>query len=164
MSIKVSIGTPTANSYVSVAYANTYFETREYSQSWSNILTSSTGTLGATERKERLLRQATRELDRNIRFNENKYYGGDLNATDYQALEFPRTSCLDANSDLYIPYEVMDATCEQALWILERAMKKTTNEGVVVDRQTMSPEGLHQLRYWANRQVDMVGSYSWDNG
>jgi hypothetical protein len=161
MSINTSIGTPTANSYVSVSFANTYFLMREFSDQWANISANSTGTLSATTRKENLLKQATREIDREFRFQENKYYWGYIGADDYQALEFPRTSNLDADSNLYIPDEVKDATCEQALWIFERGGKRTDANGVVIAKQMIGDEAIGYLGKWITRNVQPYNNYVW---
>ena len=72
MAIHTSVGTSTADSYVSVASANTYFNAHENADAWLDM--GSTGTLSSTTRKENLLKQATRELDRSFRFHEQKYY------------------------------------------------------------------------------------------
>lgn len=159
MSIKTSIGTSTANSYVSVTDADSYFSTRNISTSWSNILSNSTGTLQATTVKENYLIQATREIDYNFKFFESKYNQGIIGSSDYQVLEFPRSSNTDADGDLYIPQEVKDSTCEQALWILERGNVKTTNEGQVIERQIISSECKQWLSKWINRRGYGYGAW-----
>lgn len=157
--MNLSIGTPTADSYVSVSYANTYFTERIISDNWSNILTNSTGTLTATSKKEALLKQATREIDQNLRFCENKYSWGMFGASDYQKLQFPRRSNMDATGALYIPIEVKDATCEQALWIMERGGKRMDEKGQVIERQTISNETSNIIRHWIERMVQPIGQY-----
>jgi hypothetical protein len=161
MAIHTSIGTSTADSYVSVSYANTYFNERIFSDTWLNIASNSTSTLGTVARKENLLKQATREIDRALRFHENKYYLGDIGADDYQALQFPRSSNIDADGALYVPDEIKDATCEQALWIMERGGKRTDANGLVIDRQLISGEALGYIGKWSTRLVQPYNQYPW---
>jgi len=161
MSIYVSIGTSTANSYISVASADEYFDTRENSDAWIDISSNSTGTLSATTRKENLLIQATRELDGTYRFHDQKYNQGIRGQDDYQNLEFPRSQNTDVDNDLFIPEDVEDATCEQALWITQRTGKRTTTEGEVVENPFIGIESNNYIKSWINRQVMPVGRYSW---
>ena len=116
--MNIDIGGATAVSYVSVASADAYFDGRENADKWWDM--QGVSSLSATARKENLLQQATRELDNHVRFYGSKYNQGDVNESDYQALEFPRTDNEDSDGDLYIPKEVKYATYEQALWIMER--------------------------------------------
>ena len=161
MSIHTSIATPTADSYVSTASADAYFLAKENSDAWDNIESASTGTLSATTRKENLLKQSTRELDRNLRFYERKYYDYPIGNSDYQALQFPRLSNIDDSSDLYIPDEVKYATYEQALWIMVRDGRKTTNEGETIDMPLIGKEAYGFLRMWIQRQIEPSGRYPW---
>jgi len=165
MAIRTSIGTPTANSYISVASADEYFNTKDDADLWRDLTNASTGTLSATTRKENLLIQSTRELDDTYRFHDRKYYNGarGSGAESYQSLEFPRSSNIEANSTgaLFIPYEVQDATCEQALWIIERQGKRTTPEGEVQEKQTISDEAYNYIKGWVNRQVKSHGKPAW---
>ena len=96
MAIHTSLGTPTADSYVSVASANSYFDALEDNTSWDSI--DSTGTLSKTARRENLLKQATREVDRTYRFFDDKYNQGIKGQDTYQALEFPRSGNIDADN------------------------------------------------------------------
>ena len=161
MSIHISIGTSTADSYVSTASADAYFLAKENSDSWDNISNASTGTLGSTARKENLLKQATREMDRSMRFHESKYYNYPIGNTSYQALQFPRSSNINDNSALYIPDEIKFATYEQALWVMIRDGKKTTNEGLVIDMPIIGKDAYDYLRLWLKRQVEGSGKWNW---
>lgn len=161
MSLHLSIATSTADCYISVATADDYFEKRELSTSWDNISINSTGTLGTTERKERLLKQATREIDQAFNFVGSKYYTYPKGDTNYQSLQFPRNSDYDVDGNLYIPDEVQYATCEQALWIMERGGKKTTNEGTVIERQLIGDEVEIYLKDYITRQVQCSGKWWW---
>jgi hypothetical protein len=161
MSIKTSIGTPTANSYVSVASANEYLEARENSDAWIRISNESATPTSATTWKENTLKQATRELDRSFRFHDSKYNQGIKGESTYQNLEFPRWSNQDANSDLFIPDEVKYATYEQALWIRERAGVKPSTEGTVIERQLIGIDAFNYIDQWVNRQVQGYNQPSW---
>lgn len=161
MSIHASVGTPTADSYLTVAEANSYFEYRSGVATWDNIASNSTGTLSATAVKERLLRQATREIDNNLRFYGQKYTDTFYNASDYQALQFPRNDMIDANGNVYIPDEVKDATCEQALWILERGGIKTTESGSIVEPEFIGSVSRAYLKKYITRLVTPFGKQPW---
>ena len=160
MSIQVSIATPTADSYISVASANTYFLSRENADKWYNM--GSTGTVTTTGRKEGLLKQATRELDNFLRFSYNKYYTYPVGDANYQNLEFPRSVNTDADGDLYIPAEVKDDTCEQALWIMERGgLKTNTISGYEFASQRIGREAYNFIKRWVTRQIKGTGNFSW---
>lgn len=160
MSIHTSIGTPTANSYVSVSEANTYFNSRENSDAWLNIASSTNGT-AANTRKENLLKMATREIDNTYRYHDTKYYNGIRGEAQYQALQFPRADNTDSDGNLIIPYEIQDATCEQALWIMERTGKRTSEDGAVIEKSVIGSESYNYLKSWINRQVELSGKWSW---
>jgi len=162
MSIKTSIGTPTANSYVSVASANTYFRELEAGLLWDEI--SSSGTVSQTARKENLLKQATREIDNTYRFHDSKYNPGTIGQSNYQALEFPRTSNIDADSNLYIPDEIKYSTYEQAGWILQRGQQRYTQDGTLITPPYFSNQAYNYMKGWINRGIKAVGSYSWQRG
>ena len=160
MSVHTSIATSTADSYVSVASANSYFEYRDNSDAWLNM--GSTGTLSKNTRREGLLKQATRELDEFLTFNYTKYYTYDWGDANYQALEFPRINNTDANSDLYIPDEVKTATYEQAIWIMERGGLKTNPVGgYEFASQKIGREAYSYIKKWVKRQITSVGNSPW---
>jgi hypothetical protein len=163
MAIRYSVGTSTANSYISVAAANTYFDVREQSAPWQNITSTTEGTsTAATTRKENLLIQATRELDRNLRFFGTKYNTGIVgDSANYQNLEFPRSTNLDNSGNEYILEEVKNATCEQALWLLERGGKRTNEDGVVIEKQLISDTAKMYLKFWIQRQIPSAGNPPW---
>ncbi len=155
-----SIGTSTADSYVTTASADAYFLYREQSDPWTNI-TSATGAAAATSRKESILKQATREIDKAYRFYGNKYYQGTVGDDEYQALEFPRSDNTDVNGDLYIPDDVKYATYEQAIWIMERGGKKTTNDGVPIKQPIIGEMAYAYLKKYVTRQAKATGAYPW---
>lgn len=160
MSLYTSIGTPTANSYVAVGSANTYFNSNYYSSPWVDIASATNGTAAYTLR-ENLLKQATREVDKSFRFYGSKYYQGLVGDTEYQNLEFPRSDNTDVDGNLYIPDEVKNATYEQALWILQRGGYKTTNEGVQIRPQLIGDMAYQYIRKYITRQAKAVGAYPW---
>lgn len=161
MTVRYSIATPTANSYVSVGSANTYFQTRYDSDSWTAI-SSGTNSTAANEIKGNILIQATREIDNTFRFFGEKYNAGIRGQSDYQALEFPKSHDVDVNSTPYILDEVKYATYEQAIFIAKgkRGIKTdntatfTTFNGV-----EFSQESYNYLRPMIKRTVKMTGQY-----
>lgn len=159
MSLISTAGASNANSYISLSDANTYFATRESSDEW--IFMGSTGTLSATTRKENLLKQAVREIDRTFRYFGTKYNQGERGASDYQSLEFPRSNDLDANNNLIIPYDIQYGQCEQALYITQRGATRYTEEGNPVKMPTIGDSCYNYLSKYITRQVQPVGKYSW---
>lgn len=116
-------GSSSANSYASLDFAESYFETRLGSSAW----TSETD----EDKQIAALIQATRVLD--ATFNWNGWI-----ATDTQALRWPRegavnydqafgpNSMYDFDSTLTayfpndeVPLQIKNATCELAIWLLE---------------------------------------------
>lgn len=161
MTIKVSIGTPTANSYISVSSANTYFASLESGAQWDNIVLASTGTLSATNRKENLLKQATREIDRTFRFFGSKYNKGDIGQSTYQKLQFPRDTDYDSSGSLYIQEDIQIATCEQALWIMQRGSQRYDSDGNLVKPDKFSSDAYNYIKSYVNRGIKATGKYEW---
>jgi hypothetical protein len=160
MSINTTIGGATANSYVSVASADSYFSGRVNADSWNDI-SLNTNSTAATTQKENLLKQSTREIDRGLRFQDQKYYDVPLGNENYQALEFPRSSTLDDDGDRIIPDEVKFATYEQSLWLKERGGKRTDTNGAVIQPQTLGDKAIEYINPWINRQVTPINRYPW---
>ena len=97
-------------SYVTVEEANEYFAGRLHAESWSGA---------DKETKEKALKQATRQIDR------QQLRGRKVNSG--QALAFPRYP------DTEVPEAVKGACCEEALTLLERGnsqRRKLQQEGV----------------------------------
>jgi hypothetical protein len=161
MPIHLSIATATADSYISVSAANTYFLTRSGSEAWTKVVQNSTGTLSATSKKERLLVQACREIDRSFRFYGAKYNGGQVGDIDYQAMEFPRSGDINASGDPYIKQELKDAACEQVLWILERGGKRTEENGSVSFPAVIGASVTPLMRKLSTRVVTATGRPPW---
>lgn len=87
-----------ANSYVTVAEADTYFSLHIDYEKWNEI-----------QNKEKYLVMATKQIDNEI-FLFDKY-------NLQQSLEFPRTNNIDENNNPFIPKKIKEATCEQALFL-----------------------------------------------
>ena len=98
------------NSYIDIDGADEYCAGRLHAESWEQADDST---------KEKALKQATREIDRQPLTGRK--------ATDTQALAFPRYP------DAEIPEAVKEACCEVALALLERGnsqRRKLQQEGV----------------------------------
>ena len=100
-------GKADANSYATVAEADSYFEGHLYASLWT---AATAGTKAAA------LVMATRLIDAEYQFNGVK-------ANDDQALQWPREGCRDADGDDEldsdaVPKAVVDATCEMARELL----------------------------------------------
>lgn len=98
------------NSYIDIDGADEYFAGRLHAESWSGA---------DSETKEKALKQATKEIDRQPLTGRK--------AADDQALAFPRYP------DEEIPVAVEEACCEVALALLERGnsqRRKLQQEGV----------------------------------
>jgi len=104
-SIDRTVGGASANSYVTLAEANAYFDEHLNVSEWTDA---------TDDLKNRALIQATRRLDQ-LSFNGGK-------ATEAQALKWPRIGVVDdegygIDSD-EIPQQMKDAQCELALAML----------------------------------------------
>ena len=98
------------NSYIDIDGADEYFAGRLHAKSWTGA---------DTETKEKALKQATRQIDR------QRLKGNKTNPS--QPLAFPRYP------DTEIPEAVKEACCEEALALLERGNSqrwKLQQEGV----------------------------------
>ncbi len=159
LSIKTSIATPTANSYVSVASADDYFESRTNAGQWNDIDTSTSNTTTTREQKEGLLIQSTREIDNIYRYFGEKFNQGIEGQSTFQNLEFPRESHTDDQGDPLIKEDITFATYEQALWVLERRSKRRTEEGATVELDLISRESFMYLKLFIDRSVRRVNQY-----
>ena len=107
VSIVATAGSASANSYITLAEADTYMEARLNASAWETDAT--------TDNQNRALVEATRELT-------TLFYQGQR-ADDTQALAWPRQNAIDPDrfsSGFYyetteIPQRVKDATAELAL-------------------------------------------------
>lgn len=103
--IDATVGGSSANSYVTLAEANTYHDDRLHNAEWA---------AASDDDKTRALLWAAQEIDK-LR------YSGYI-AASTQALRFPRTSVYDWDGRLLdsatIPIAVKDAQCRMALHLL----------------------------------------------
>jgi hypothetical protein len=107
ITIIATAGASDANSYITLADAEVYFETRVGSTVWDNA---------TDEQKKALLVNGTRQLDQNFRWN------GSI-ASDTQSLRWPRTDAYNCDGEEQasdtIPVDIENATCEMALFVGE---------------------------------------------
>lgn len=109
-----TIGTTTANSYISVADADVYFGNSLYATAWANLTDSDTD----TDTKCKALISATRLLDSKYEFDGTK-------TDNDQALSFPRYGIVNRDGYSYdsdmLPKSLQNATAELALTLLTNA-------------------------------------------
>jgi len=137
-------------SYVTVEEANEYFAGRLHAESWGETSDAD---------KEKALKQATKEIDRQLLKGRK--------ATDTQELAFPRYP------DTEVPEAVKEACCEIALALLERGnsqRRKLQQEGVQsfslgnmsetytpgAGRGLLSQEAKELLRPWLLGGVNII--------
>lgn len=130
-------GAATANSYPSVAYANTYFEAHPSFTSWDEL---------DDAEKPRYLIMATRQIEQEPLAGRK----ADTTVTagvPAQALHFPR-----AMDDGGIPVVVKNAVCEQALYMAERGVTTVSR------RQLLQSEGVKRVKFGdVEEEYDMEG-------
>jgi hypothetical protein len=139
-----------SGSYCTIEYADEYFAGRLYAESWGETSDAD---------KEKALRQATKEIDRQLLKGRK--------ATDTQELAFPRYP------DTEVPETVKEACCEIALALLERGNSqrhKLQQEGVQsftlgnmsetyasgAGRGLLSQEAKELLRPWLLGGVNII--------
>jgi len=139
-----------SGSYCTIEYADEYFNNRLHAESWGQA---------DDETKEKALRQATKEIDRQLLKGRK--------ATDTQELAFPRYP------DEEVPEAVKEACCEEALAILERGnsqRRRLQQEGVQsftlgnmsetyapgAGRGLISQEAKELLRPWLLGGVNII--------
>jgi hypothetical protein len=98
--IDASVGTSTANSYVTMAEADDYFNSHIASQSWDS----------ATNRKA-LLVHSSRNLDSFM-----TWYGDRLADETTQSMDWPRINVLNVDSDI-VPQRLKNAVLELASFL-----------------------------------------------
>ncbi len=123
MALDVTVGGENSNSYQSISGADAYFK-YHYSISkaaeWDAL---------STGRKESALKRACQQIE-TIKMLDSELGSGALPSAlvifegyeitvhkmmQYQRLQFPRNLDMDSNGVAYIPQEVKDAQCEQAI-------------------------------------------------
>ena len=118
MALDTSVGTLTANSYVTVMEADEYHSTRLHNEQW---------TAAEESDKERALLWATRMLDNGVKFAGRRY-----GLYEEQSLQWPRYRAFDSNgyyieNDI-VPKQVKDAQCELA-WLLLQSDRTSPSTG-----------------------------------
>lgn len=130
-----------ATSYVSVAYADDYFEIDpNFSATWTAL---------STANKQYYLAWATRIMDQKVQWAGYRY-------TETQALRWPRQNVLDADGNAIdvdeMPRQLLEATCEFAKWLYtndpttgrdEDNLKKIVVDVVEIEYQ----DGVSQSSY-----------------
>jgi len=107
-----------ANTYATIAEANTYNDSVMTPDAWTNA---------EVPTKNRALATATRLIDTNVSFKGQRTYRG-------QALSWPRQFAIDERHPLYyldsaiVPREIKDATAELARRLIEGGMPDTASE------------------------------------
>ena len=123
--INAEVGSPTANSYSTVAEADAYHEARLDSDTWDNAI---------PDLKVRALITATRLLDEHMDWDGSP-------TTSEQNLAWPRVAAFDCEGYLYdhlgrviesneIPQKLKDATVEFARLLLDSDRTVDSTEGV----------------------------------
>jgi hypothetical protein len=121
-----TVGAATANSYVTVAEAATYFEHHPDGATWTALASD-------TVRGQYLI-LATSHIDMEP-INGDKYTTGTTSGAPTQALRFPRTQ--DYDTAKYVPVEVKKATYEQALYLAQAGTGST--------RQQLQAQGVTSI-------------------
>lgn len=105
--LDATVGSVSANSYLSLDDAQDYFDARLYSEAWTEA---------ASGVQMQSLIMATRQLDEEFNWNGTK-------TDEDQSLEWPRSGAYDCSDKLItstvIPTEIKNATAEQALHLLK---------------------------------------------
>jgi hypothetical protein len=147
MALDVTVGGESTVSYVSVSEADRYF-TSHYSTakaaSWAAL---------TVPRKESALKRACQQIE-TIKFLDVEYAVtgrlplaliDDIYADipickyeDYQRLQFPRNIDINSSGVAFVPQEVKDANCEQAVHILtfDDSALQTIGSGIVEEAVT----------------------------
>ncbi len=101
MALDATVGSPNANSYITVSEANQYFTNRAFSDGWDEV-----------EDQPALLITASKQLDWYATWKGNK-------ATSEQSMDWPRKNVVDKSGTLIpsdiIPTAVKEAVAELAL-------------------------------------------------
>jgi hypothetical protein len=102
--------------YLNIAEAQIYFDGRLHAEAWDCATESD---------KNKALTMATRSIDR------LNYHGEKADAS--QVNQFPRLN------DTAIPQDILDATCEEALSLLDGKDPEAEREGLAVTEQAFGP-------------------------
>ena len=127
VTLVATVGASTANSYATVAEADTYFLAHPLYKIWDALYTTD---------KVRWLLMAAREID-TLTIDGAKYDTSTTSGVPDQALRFPRAQDYDGGT--FIPDGVKDAQCEQAI---HRAQIGTTDT-----RLTLQAQGVVEVEF-----------------
>jgi hypothetical protein len=139
VTIVATVGSASANSYVTLAEADSYMEARLNSTSWDDA---------TTDNQNRALVEASRELT-------SRAWAG-RRTDDTQALSWPRQWAHDPDNPIYayfdtdvIPQRVKDATCELAFqFILAGTTDVAALEGTAgIKSETVGPISVEYDTY-----------------
>ena len=146
MSLATTVGGSDSNSYVTVNEANTFFNNHYI------VAKKTTWATLSQPQKESALKRACQQLE-TLRVLDDDYTTGSLpvalvtdagydltihRAVIDQKLQFPRNLDLDTAGSPYVPQEVKDAQCEQAVYLLsfDDTALVTTTQGIVEEAVT----------------------------
>jgi len=162
-------GLETANSYVSITYADQYAVNFGYS-AWDTY---------STPVKQQYLIQATQYIDLSFNFNSKITNINSYKTNEEQALEFPRTNFFIGSyefSSSAIPVNVMKATVEGAVQIgadASRLITSTSGEvlkieevvgAVKIERFDNSRSSTETIYPTINRLLKNIGTFGSSNG
>jgi len=165
MALTTDIAGEFSDSYVTIAEANQYFASH-----WSTAKESAWSSLSVAQR-ERVLKFAANIID-TLRIHDVDYGSGPLppalradGALSYsvhrldmvQRLGFPRNVDVDSTGTAYIPTEVKDAQCEQAVFLLtadETAMSNYLS-GIAEEAVSAGPVRVY-TRYADGASASMI--------
>jgi len=138
MAFDSTVSGASANSYISVAEADAYFEGRLYTTEWDNASLAD---------QEKALRMATTELD------PMDWKGTMTDTTTPQALSWPRSGVYDSNGLLLasdeIPVFLINATSELALSQLV-SNRYAEDDAVGLRKVTAGEVAISWDRRWQN--------------
>lgn len=146
MALVTTVGGSTSDSYVSVSEANNYFNNHYITAkktSWATL---------TQPQKESALKRACQQIE-TLRVLDDDFTTGSLpvalvidagydltihRAVTNQRLQFPRNLDLDTAGDPFIPQEVKDSQCEQAVYLLsfDDTALITTTQGILEEAVT----------------------------
>lgn len=169
MALNTEVGGANSNSYATVSYANAFFAGH-----FSLAKTAAWNAL-STARKESALRRACQQIE-TLKFLDNEYGSGPLpfaliidNHYDLtvhklyaeQRLQFPRNIDIDSANVAFVPTDIMDAQCEQAVFLLsvDEASAVSMQNGIVEEAVTAGDVKAY-TRYAEGKQASFVSPVS----
>jgi len=144
MPLDATVGTSTANSYITVDEADAYFEDRVHSSAWAS-----------SESKEQLLISASRLIDWMMNFQGVRTYST-------QVMQFPRTGIVKRDGvelpSTIIPQELKYAVCELALTSVK---KDRTVESALAGIESVEagPLAIKASQAFMNQKPNVIPDY-----